>query len=307
MKNALLKKVVIILVMVISASIIMYFFSNNNPDTSGESKKEYEKKITRPYFEIEKSNGIVTNIWFRDEKILDNLVKHNMKYLFVDVGDINKDGRLMTFEVELQKFISFINNYEEKNKFDFILLPYNEVIVGKYDFSSEKFRNNLIKNYIEMIQVGFDGAYIDVEAIPMEQRETFLLFLEDIGKEIGKNKTLAAYAGALNDDPNEWEWEPNFYEAVSDRIDIILIQSYDFGLNNKEKYQNYLTEQINFISELELNANLFATLPTHKSYPETLENAIEIYSQKKDIFVGSVIFAEWKTSDEEWKIFEKYS
>ena len=272
----------------------------------------YEKKITRPILNLEENNGIITNIWFRDETKLHKFALNNMRYLFVDVGDIGEDGKLLTPEEELTSFIDFISNYEKENDFDFVLLPYNEIILENYDFNSSELRENVIENHVSLIELGFDGAHIDIEAIPFNQREDYLDFLEEIDKNIGKDKMLTVYAGALDEEPNVWAWEPEFYSAVSDRVDIISIQGYDLIKFSKKTYQEELTGQIKKLTGEQWNAHLLFTAPTHKIYPETLESALEIYTlemekhKTNNQFIGVAIFAEWTTDEKEWDVFESY-
>jgi hypothetical protein len=309
MKKKLSNKVLFMLLIIVLTFLVLLLIFYEGKLFPNEDV--YVKNITRPLKNLEASNGMVTNIWFRDESKLDRFVKNDMKYLFVDVGDIEKNGILITSEEELRSFIDFIEDYEERKNFDFVLLPYNEIILNNYDFSSLVFRNNIIKNHLELIEFGFDGAYLDIEAIPFNERGNFLNFLEEIGGQIGNERLLTTYSGAIDKTPNVWEWEPEFYSAVSDRVDIITTQSYDFGLITKEDYQEYLSGQLKELANREWNSKIFFTAPTHKSPPETFENALEVYARETELnmnnkFMGVTIFAEWTTDDNEWNLIEFY-
>ena len=304
MKKNLFAKIFLIILSLIV--VIIFFLWTSSPDKSPLQSNIYEQKITRPLLNLEGKNGIITNIWFRNKNQLDVFVSNDMKYLFVDVGDIEKNGKLITPDKEITDFIDFIKDYEKEKDYDFILLPYNEIILEDYDFSSA-FRKNVIENHVLLVELGFDGAHVDIEAIPFNQRADYLNFLEELSKNTGKDKILTVYAGTLNEEPNIWGWEPDFFNAVSNRVDIILTQGYDFGKISKKDYQEYLTEQIKELSSKQWNSRILFTLPTHKIYPETLENALEVFSKNSNKFDGIAIFAEWTTSESEWKMIEHYN
>ncbi len=291
--------IILLLVLLVFASLLLiYFLGGNNV------KDNYEKnEIPR----LKNVESVFVNIWFRSHKNLDIFVENNINYLFVDVGHINGNGKLTTTEKELTDFVDFIENYEGGKNFDFVLIPYNEIILENYYFS-EDFRENVRDNYIYLNQIGFDGAHIDIEAIPYDQRGDYINFIEDMRKVINKESLLTVYAGTLSEDPTVWEWNSEFYEKVSKKVDLVLIQSYDFGLESKEEYQDYLSEEIEKIEESNINNNLLFTIPTHKQYPETLKNALEVYHSKvKDKsrkIVGVSLFGEWTIDDNEWEIIE---
>jgi len=296
--------------------IIAFIFSlqlSMEDSLEENSIENYEKKIIRPPLNLEKNNGIVTNIWFEDKKQLEKFVENDIKYLFVDVGDIDKNGKLITEENELRHFLDFIGEFEKEMGYDFMLLPYNEIIIENseiYDFTKD-FTNNIVNNHKRLIGLGFDGAYIDVEAIPFDKRNDYLKFLEKLDEVIGNEYILAVSSGSLDEKPNIWEWEPTFYTAVSDRTDIILISSYDFNLKDKEEYQTYVKNQIKSIASKEWGANFMFIAPTHKQWPETIENSLDVFNSEilkypNNEFIGITIFAEWTTDNREWESFGKY-
>lgn len=303
MKKNMRKEFIIISVavfLVFTSLFLVYFLKGNIVKDYSE-----ETKIPR----LKNVESIFINIWFRSNKNLDIFAENNIRYLFVDVGHINWNGELTTTEKELKDFLDFIGDYEKENNFDFILIPYNEIILEDYYFS-ESFQDNVMDNYIYLNGIGFDGAHVDLEAIPFEQRNDYLSFLDDIRKVINKGSLLTVYAGTLDDDPSVWEWDSEFYEKVSQKVDLVLIQSYDFGLESKEEYQNYLSDEISKIEESNINNNLLFTIPAHKQYPETLKNALEVYHSdvegKAKKFVGVSLFGEWTIDDSEWEIIESF-
>jgi len=308
---------IILIASILSLVFIIIFILPSPSSTENfleENLIEDDKVVVKPLLDIEKNNGMVTNIWLEDKKQLGKFIENGIKYLFVDVGDIDKNGKLITEEKELRHFLDLVNEFEKENNYDFVLLPYNEIIIedsNEYALDSDTFTNNVTNNHKWLIELGFDGVHIDIEAIPFDQREDYLEFLEKLSEEIGEKNMITVYSGSLNDKPNIWEWGSIFYRGVADRVDIILIPGYDFDLNSKEEYQAYVAEQIENIASQEWGAKFMFTVPTHKESPETLENSLEIY-QKEIVnhenhpFVGITIFAEWTTNKGEWKVFENF-
>src|SRR3989344_7248826 len=71
----------------------------------------------RQAMNLEKRNGIVTNIWLDEHVKLDNLRNHGMRYLIVDVGDTASNGKLKTSKEEIKEFIDFIRTYEKQENY----------------------------------------------------------------------------------------------------------------------------------------------------------------------------------------------
>ncbi|MEM3113232.1 MAG: hypothetical protein QXI33_02295 [Candidatus Pacearchaeota archaeon] len=259
------------------------------------------------YSNQKNSNGIVTNIWFHDKEKLNLFKNNNIRYLFVDVGNIDSNGNLLTKNPEIREFIDFIENYEEKNNYDFILLPYTEVILENYEFN-EIFQDNLAQTYYYLSVSGFDGAHVDIEAIPIEKRDEYINFIELLRGKM-RNKIISVYPGLISEDQNEWEWNLEFYHKVYEIVDLITIGSYDTGLKDNE-YRTYIKDQINTINA-NFEGKFMFIAPTHKEYPETIDNSLFIFksnykNSEKSAFIGIGMFAEWTTDEEEWKVFEKY-
>jgi len=276
--------------------------SSDNPVVTDSSLIRYNK-ISSGH------NGMIINVWLEDKQILDKMRDNNMKYLFVDVGDTAKNGKLKTSEEDIEHFLDKIRSYESANNFDFVLLPYSEIMLTDYDLTSSGFEDNFVNDYNRLIEMGFDGIHVDIEAIPSEQREDYLRLLERLGREVPKNKFVSVYPGTISVDGKTnsvWVWSLNYYQQVADRADIVSVSGYDSGSESAQEYSAYLNEQINAILSREWNTNLFFTVPTHKSYPETLDNSLGAYSDalnsaNDNPFTGISVFAEWTTDDNEWK------
>ena len=255
-------------------------------------------------------NGIVTNIWLQDNSKLDIIRKNRIRYLFVDVGDINKTGKTGN-EEEIMEFLRFIKDYESKNSYYFALIAYTEINTYNYDLN-EEFIQNYIEDSKKLVSLGFDGILVDIEPVRFGLREKYLALLRELKERLPENSLLSAYAGTIsNDKNNEWEWEHDFYRKVSDRVDIVSMQGYDTDIKNKEDYKNFIKSQVKEICKRQWNSLFLLGVPTHKQEPETIENALEAFGEEikkcpSNKFLGVNIFAEWTTDKNEWKIFKKY-
>lgn len=275
------------------------------------SPKTSENSLSADKISLENGNGAVINIWIDNFSRFDTLKNHGVKYLFVDVGDTGKDGRIKNPEKEIKSFLDFINSYEAQNNYEFLILPYSEIITDDYDITSEVFKDNFVDDYSRLNSMGFEGILVDIEKIGPDQKQSYFGLLERLRERLPKNSVIAAYAGALSDSPNEWEWDKTFYKSVSDRVDIISAPGYDSGLMNEEEYKEYVKNQVGAIVSGNFSSKFLFAIPTHKDPPETIENALEAYSEELDKhpqnnFIGVCVFAEWTADENEWATLEKY-
>jgi hypothetical protein len=98
---------------------------------------------------------------------------------------------------------------------------------------------------------------------------------------------------------------------VSDNSDIIVIPVYDTWIDDEEKYVAYVKSQVGEIAKRDWHSWFMLGIPTHKKYPETIENALntwgnEVIKYPKSRFLGVSIFSEWTMDSSEWEIFEDY-
>jgi hypothetical protein len=277
------------------------------------STDTYKEEILRPLRNLPSGDGIVTNIWISNQRKIDNLRDHRIKYLMVDIGKTKQNGTVETPKEEISEFLKLVESYEKKHQYDFILLPYSEINTHDYDINSE-FKENFIAVYDYLISMGFDGIYVDIEPIRKGQEEEYLDFLNDLSSACPEDKILGVYAGVVDSESgnvrnNEWVWSTNLYRKVSSRVDLICVPGYDTGLRNLKDYNSYITKQLELLSSTQSDALLMLAIPTHRRKPETIENALALYNSvikkyPQNLFIGTCIFAEWTTNTHEWDVFK---
>jgi hypothetical protein len=246
-------------------------------------------------------NGAVVNIWLSGEDRINVLRDSEIKYLYVDVGDTTFSGILTTDELEISRFLEMIEKYEEENDHDFVLLPYSEINTYDYDITSEKFQDNFIDDYKRLIEMGFDGIYVDVEPVRLEQIQSYFDLLDSFSDDF-----VGVYSGSLGNSDSDWAWSENLFKIVDKKADLIFVPGYDTGIESKGEYQEHLENQIEDISKLELDSVLILGIPTHKQDPENIGNALESFNRGEGDFDGVAVFSEWTADEGEWEIFREY-
>jgi len=261
-----------------------------------------------------KGDAIVTNVWLHDQKKLDNLRNHKIKYLFVDIGDTKKNGIIKTPSKTITGFIDLIKTYEKTHNYDFILLPYSEINTFQFQLTP-KFRENFIAEYANLISLGFDGIYIDIEPVKSIHERVYLELLDKISTTYPQEAIIGVYSGNIIETTSgrkaqtDWEWPLDFYRKVSNKVDFISVPAYDINIRDEAKYKTFIENQVEFLCTKSVNSKLFIVAPTHKKKPETIERALMPYMSIKNKypynpFLGICIFAEWTTNTNEWDFFD---
>ncbi len=295
MHNQKIRELAVITIIFLLFSILLAFsilIKTNNEDNTVKNTEEIK--------------GIVTNIWIPQSN-LERLKENKITHLFVDIGDIDTTGIIQTPKEEIINFINDLNKFEKSSSYNFITLPYTEIILDKYSLT-EEFQNNLINEHKSLMALGFNGVFIDIEKIPLSQRQNYISFINNLMQNLPKDSPLAIYAGHLNQNPSEWEWDLNFYKTISEKAGLIIIPAYDTNNQNIISYNYQLSNQIEQLNNINSKAKFILGIPTHKQYPETIENALKLYqrshNQENSNFIGVSIFAEWTMDENEWETYK---
>ena len=297
-------KVAISLFGILILILVIFFY----PTESHENNKYTPGEIR--FRSLEETGGVVTNIWMRGTSKLDQLKENNMRYLMVDIGPTNRNGKISTERKEIEEFLAFVDSYEKENNYDFMVLPYSEINTNVYDINSFVFQTNFINDYVSLVELGFGGVLIDIEYVPENREESYLKILDSLAEKIPEDSLISAYVIGINEEPNSWEWSPEFFEAVANRTNFVALSSYDTEIQDSEEYKLHLEEELEYILGKEWNTYFMYMVPTHKQWPETLTNALEIFDSKtkeqENQFIGIGVFAEWTTDNSEWSFLKNY-
>jgi hypothetical protein len=257
-------------------------------------------------------DAAVTNIWLHNYSKIEKLRDNNIKYLIVDIGGISDNGKPESSFSEIESFVNRIKYFEEKENYDFIILPYSEIDSYKIDITSETFRENFLMTNKNLVAMGFDGIFLDIEPVRLDQRDSFLNLIDETRSELPEDSIIAVYSGAWSyNNDNEWEWNYAYMKKVSKKADVISYPGYDTGINDSDEYISYIKKQVKKVNQWYSRDNFWFGIPTHKESPETPKNALLTYntvlnSTSKTPFIGIAIFSEWTADDQDWIAIKKF-
>lgn len=260
-------------------------------------------------------DGIFTNIWV-DSSVFPKLKEHNIKYVFVDIGDVNKStGKITTPGDQIETFMNEIASFEKENNYRFTKLPWNVVIPEEgYKLESPEFRRNYVAGYVQLAkQFRLDGIHVDIEAIPDELKGNYLKMLSDWRTMLPEKSIISVYGGSLTDDgeDNIWNWPERFLpEVFKSGADMVSIPTYDTASRTEKEYRAHINDQIRRISRQKTGFFRYP-VPTHKPGPELAEFALDEYLNGNIRycnwpFSGVDLFATWTITDSDWNAYEQY-
>jgi hypothetical protein len=308
-----IRYILLVLILVILFILInFYFVYIKTPGSVVEEKDFVNTTKIEPAKKLQDMDSIVTNIWIAEQN-LETIKEHGIKYLIVDVGNTLENGLIDTPQKQITGFLDLIDKFKNEKNYDFVVLPYSEINTYNYSFNDE-LRENFLIDYTNLMNLGFDGIYLDIEPVKFSERTEFLDFLELVGSKIPAGKILGVYTGTLAEDKNnnnEWAWDKDFFINVSEKVDLITVPGYDYGIKSKEEYENELRRQVAEIPLLNLNCKLNFAIPTHNEFPETINISLPVYyseEEKSNVngFNGVCLFAEWTMDEKEWEVYEEF-
>jgi len=257
---------------------------------------------------IEQSgNSAFINMELDSDKF-DILMRNGIRYLFVDIGGINDNGRILLEENDSRKFLNFVSEFEAKKGYNFILVPYSE-IDSNYNINLGYFQDNFIQDYLYLYILGFDGILVNINSVKLEDRNAYLNFIKRIYEEFPMIATVAISTEDINYGNNESKWDIEFYKKVSEYSDLLLTKLFDSEINNQPDYKEFVKEQMREISSINLKVPVLLIVPTQKHFPETIENALNAYKEglkenSNRPIRGVVVLYEF-TDDDEWRTFRE--
>lgn len=294
-----MKKTLIFLFCLAALAVVVAVFTMNNNEIQAESLN-----MT--------GDAIITNIWLESFSKLDNIKDKDIQILVVDVGSISHEGNFLASEDEIKNFIKLVDEFEKTRNYPLIILPYSEINTANFTLSPEFF-NNLKAGYKKLFDMGFDGAYVDIEPVAIAQRQDYTAFLYDLRNELGEDAIIALYSGFYSDykvSRSDWEWDNNYLHKVCENSDVIVVPVYDTDFKTEEEYKMYVKMKVRHLSTQSWNCSFFFGIPTHKPYPELLENAYSAFKEESEKYEntsvkGIFIFSEWTIDSAEWQDYDR--
>lgn len=166
----------------------------------------------------------VVPFWFR----LDPDKGSGHVTIFTDKYDINSVSNHMKQVIE-----------EAHQKGVKVLALVHNLLYGDYDTSKQlahemvatpQGRANFIEDLLQILkEYGFDGVNMDVEYVPLEDRDNFSLLMKELYKALkAKGYTVTISVPAKTGDYRTDSWSGPFdYKALGQNADLILLMTYD--------------------------------------------------------------------------------
>jgi len=168
---------------------------------------------------------------------------------------------------------------------------------------------------------GFDGVQWDYE-ICADGDKDLLALLDETRKAIPAGKILSI-SSALWAPGHKLAWSDEYFQQVARRCDQIAVMGYDSGMWWPRAYDKLMQEQVSHVTTaaaVNPNCRVLIGIPTygkggpsHNPWAENIAVALhgirEGYkspSVNRSQFAGVAIFADYTTTSEEWKTYERF-
>jgi hypothetical protein len=193
-------------------------------------------------------------------------------------------------------------------------------------------RDRIVATAGVFLDLGFDGIHYDIEPIASGDRDLLDL--------LARTRTLTRTRGAVLSValeqlqtspitaavlsrvmPTYAEVDAAYLGEVANRVDQLAVMTYDSGLPTASAFAAYVAWQTVHIAEIVSDrVTLFVGIPTYDTntrdfhpWAESVPSALHGLRRAIDTVgpgrrgtrqpIGAAIFAEWTTSDEEWRLF----
>lgn len=187
--------------------------------------------------------------------------------------------------------------------------------------------------------LGFDGVILNVEPMPERDSAAFISLLQEVRRAMGDEGVLAVtmFADIAPSDltvPRNQraaetnaiaEYSRDFKQRVALLTDEIMVMAYNSSLTNPADYVEWVAYQTQSyaeaVSDLEAGAGVWIGIPTyddqgeiHLAAVENIPTAVEgvlrgiqrAGEEAAPIIEGVAIYAEWTTSEDEWRLFQQF-
>ncbi len=267
------------------------------------------------------------------EQLSRDATRHQFRYLYPFVSYLKEDGTFSpSYEYASEFTATFRRFNRETRLLAWVGIPLVKEgqlgIEGTVDLSEPGVREEIVAFAVEMVEVaGFDGVHLDVETV-YSGNEDYLLLLEEVKAAIGDRILSVAGSYELPPVVNElpvlerFKWDSDYYQAVAERVDQIVVMGYDSGMPTSALYRLWLREQVRGIesslddSEVEVLIGLSASEErtiTHHPRAENIRSGLAgacrgmRHRDGTEARVrGIAIYASWEAGEDDWAVWEQW-
>ncbi len=300
------------------------------------SKAYFEQPMVMPNSPISKTNAVYLEHKWVGEKVdvakvaqLATLLEEaNITDIFVHSGPFAEDGSLpASLYPHAKYFISTLKNSYPELHIQAWLGQVRKNWGGPLELNSvtiEKMKNSVN----EILKQGFDGVHLNIEPILNNDTE-FLSLLDELETLVhGQKKILSVSADDVEPfsfgrllvklySPDITMWDLNFFQKVLQKVDQIVIMSYDSGFTKPHYYAMYV-ESLARALVGDKDHTVFIGIPTYdkpgKKFHPDAENMhsslLGMIAATKNLDLDHMphiaIYAYWETSKSEWEEYFKF-
>lgn len=290
----------------------------------------------------QRSRGVnalwAAHTWVGDEhsdaeyqQFADLLTKNQISDVFVHAGPLDGDGSVPDDRVEhAADLLSAMKRYAPGVRVQAYLGQVEKRGGGPLDLRDDQVRSRIVETAGHFLDMGFQGIHYDIEPI-YPGNDSFLdllerthelteahgavlsVALEQLEFAPGAQRIIGAFWRSYND-PTK-----GFLQDVAARADQVAIMAYDSGLPTDWLFGAYMawqTERV--VRAVGSMVTVFMGVPTYRkgsflkfhSWAENMHSGIRGIRKGLDRLdrdqtgnVGVAIFAEWTTTDEDWRTY----
>ncbi|HEX5718952.1 MAG TPA: glycosyl hydrolase family 18 protein [Thermoanaerobaculia bacterium] len=196
----------------------------------------------------------------------------------------------------------------------------------RLDLTSERFRRATIATAIHLRDEGFHGIHLDIEPL-RDAHPGYLELLRDLRSTLGRDFILShatRRAGPFGLSPGlmkRWFWSEKFYRDAMALTDETVLMAYDTTLDTGLLYTQFVRHETRLLlrwgcevpgHRILIGIPSFEDSAVSNPKVENIPNAIRgVRAALADhggapaCFEGIALYAEWVTSPEEWRQFNR--
>jgi len=209
-------------------------------------------------------------------------------------------------------------------------IPLTTLGRGLVDLDNPEVRTRIALLCHQLVhEIGFDGIHLDAEPVP-DGSLPFLLLLDEVKNMTGKETFISIagedffprLAGWRWPYLHQIKWSADYYKEVAQRVDQIVVMTYDSAMPLGIMYELWLGWQVQEItrslgnSEADLLfgiATYEETTWTHMPWAENIKTGLRGIRRGVGILPqalqkkvrGVALYAEWAMEPSEWRVYQQ--
>ena len=241
---------------------------------------------------------------------------------YIHVRFIKKDGSLAYRYPERAKhLLSRLRESAPGTRMIAWVYAGNESGGGEVDLTDRRVRKKMVDEAVWLVDVcGFDGVQWDYETCP-DGDTNLLKLLTETRTALPTGARLSVCAPVIYPLGLRFGWSQGYVSKIAQYVDQVAVMCYDTGYLTPRSYVALTRKQVvwftQLVSKASKHANVVIGVPTygqglrsHNPRAENLRNALRGVREGlarddavKDAFAGVAVFADYTTTEDEWKTY----